>query len=122
MPGKANNPRDGGWGVSYADLGQAIEEYELHHNCTLEFAVHYYKKYKAAPRRIYSVVCSARWRRDTPYEVCGLGTCEIGTGSGAATMPSGMLRALLLACDNLEDKRENPRRQLVAERLPGMEL
>jgi hypothetical protein len=121
MPAKQSSPRDGGWGVTYADLGQAIEEHELHHNCTVEFSTYYYKKYKTATHRVYTVVCHTRWRRDTPHEVRGWGACDIGHGSGAATMPSGMLRAMLQSVDNLEEKRANPRKQFVAARLPGID-
>lgn len=121
MPGKPSNARDGGWGITYADVGQAQDEYELHHNCTLEWSVYRYAKFKKAKVKVISVVCHARYRRDTPHEVRGYATCEVGSGSGAATMPGAMLRTLIQACDDLEDKKAKPHKQLELAQLPGFE-
>jgi len=121
MPAQKKAPGNGGWGVSWGDVGQAVDEYEIHHNCTLEFSTYRYKKHKAAQHKIWSVVCHARWNRDTPREVRGWASCEVGTGSGAATFPGAYLQALIRACDDLEMKRANPRKAQEAVRLPGFE-
>jgi len=118
MPAKQHSPRDGGWGLSYADIGQALEEHEAHHNCTLEFSVYYYKKYPKATRKVWSVVCHARWRRDTPHEVRGWGSCEVGSGSGAASFPGAYLSAMLSACEDLEKRRADPRKAPELAQLP----
>jgi len=118
MPAQQKSPRDGGWGLSYADIGQAVEEHETHHNCTLEFHVHYYKKYKTATRRVWCVVAHARWNRGTPKEVCGIGECEVGSGSGAASFPGAYLSSLISACNDLEKRRANPRKAQEVAQLP----
>jgi hypothetical protein len=118
MPATKKSPANGGWGITYADLGKAVEEYEVHCNCTIDFSTHFYQKYKKAGFRVWTVVCTARWARNTPREVCGIGTCDIGHGSGAASMPSGMLRALLSACDDLEARRASPHKAQEQARLP----
>lgn len=119
MPAKPKSPRDGGWGITYADVSQALQEYQVHHNCTLEFSVYHYQKFKKAPIWVWSVVCHARWCRDTPKEIRGWGSCDVGHGSGAASMPGAYLQSLIRACDNLEERRANPLKAQEAARLPG---
>lgn len=121
MPGKQKAPGNGGWGVSWADVAEAIDEHEVHHNCTLEFSTYRYKKYKKAEHKIWSVVCHARWNRDTPKEVRGWASCEVGTGSGAATFPGAYLQSLIRSCADLEMSRNSPRKAQAVARLPGFE-
>jgi len=122
MPAKQKAPGNGGWGISWADVAQAIDEYEVHHNCTLEFSTYRYKKYKKADHKIWSVVCHARWSRNDAREVRGWGSCEVGTGSGAATFPGAYLRAVLVACEDLEKRRASPREAQAALDLPAFEV
>lgn len=121
MPAQRKAPGNGGWGISWADVAQAHEDYEAHSNCTIEWRIFRYKKYKAAGHKIWSVVCHARWARDTPKEVCGQASCEVGTGSGAATFPGAVLHAMLRACEDLENRRLKPREAQTALRLPGLD-
>lgn len=121
MPAHKKAPGNGGWGISWADVAHAIDEYEVHHNCTLEFATYRYKKFKKAEHKIWSVVCHARWARDTPKEIRGWATCEVGTGSGAATFPGAYLSALIQSCDDLEKRRKSPQKAQEVMRLPGFE-
>jgi hypothetical protein len=121
MPAKKKPGGNGSWGITYGDVGQALEEHQVQHNCTIEFSVYYYKKFKAASYYTWSVVAHARWRRDTPEEVRGVGSCEVGSGNGAASMPGAYLRALMSACDDLEKRRASPRKAQELARLPGFE-
>jgi hypothetical protein len=119
MPAKQKIAQDGGWGITYADISKALQEHEVQFNCTLEFSVYNYQKYKGATIRVWSVVCHARYRRDTPQEVRGWASCEVGHGSGAATFPGAYLRTLIQACDDLEKRRASPPMLQEVLKLPG---
>lgn len=119
MPAKKKIAQDGGWGLTYADVSQSLQEHQAQYNCTLEFAVHHYQKYKASTVWVWVVTCSARYRRGTPQEICGLSSCEVGHGSGSATFPGAYLRSLIQACDNLEARRSSPTKAQEIARLPG---
>lgn len=121
MPAKKHTARDGGWGLSYADISQALQEHEAQFSCTLEFAVYNYQKYKKSTIRVWSVVCHARYRRDTPQEIRGWASCEVGSGSGAASFPGAYLRTIVQACEDLEKRRGNPRMAQEVLKLPGFE-
>lgn len=119
MPAKPKDVRDGGWGITYRDVSESLQAYQEEFRCTLEFSVYHYQKFKAngAPW-VWSVVCHARCRRDTPAEVRGWGSCHVGHGSGAATMPGAMMTAMLHACDDLDERRLNPIREQELTALP----
>lgn len=119
MPAKRKSAQDGGWGLTYADISQALQEYQTQFNCTLEFSVYCYQKYKKSPIWVWSVVCHARYRRDTPQEVRGWASCEVGHGSGSATFPGAYLRSLVQACEDLDKRIKQPRQAQEVARLPG---
>lgn len=121
MPAQKSSARDGGYGTTYAMVGDAQDDHESHYNCTIEWGVYRYKKYKTASYKVYTVVCNARYRRDTPMEVCGSATCDVGHGSGAASMPGAMLSALIWACADLEKRLASPHKAQEVARLPGFE-
>lgn len=121
MPAKQKGPSNGGWGISWQDVGVAHDEHQLHHNCTIEWSTYRYPKYRKAERMIWSVVAYARWRRDTPNEIRGWGSCEVGTSTGAASMPGAYLTAMLRAVDDLENRRSNPLAEQEILFLPGRE-
>jgi len=121
MPAKPKSFGSQSWGISWADIGQAIEEHEATHSCTIEVSVYYVKLYKSSPYRTWQVVGRAIVRRGTPHEVCGLGMCDVGGNKGAASMAGAYLRAILDACDNLENRLRHPLKRAEQMRLPGTE-
>lgn len=118
MPAKQKTGSSTSWGISWADVGQALQDCESHNNCTIEFRVDYIALYKGASFRTWNVTALARVHRGKPNEICGLGTCSMGGNKGAASMAGAYLRALLDACDNLQDRKDSVRKRPVVEQLP----
>lgn len=119
MPARKKNVGGQTWGISYADVGQAIEEHEATYSCTIEIGVYYVKLYKSAPYRTWQVVARALVNRGTPKEICGYAQCDVGGNKGAASMAGAYLRAIMDACEDLERRRQAPLKRPLAERLPG---
>jgi hypothetical protein len=107
--------------ISWADVAQAHEEWEASHHCHVEYAIHCYRPFRTSQRPIWSVAAFARWRPNTPDELRGWGGCQLGGSRGAATMPGCILRAMMLACEDLEKRRADRAydRDTPAPRLPG---
>lgn len=120
MPAVKKSPANGGWGITWADVGVSQVEHQRHHRCVIEFSVYHYQKYKKNEALwVWSVVAHARRHANQPDEVRGWGTCDVGHGSGAASMPGAFLRALLNATTDLEDRVMHPTKAQEQHRLPG---
>lgn len=121
MPAKNRNVSGQSWGITYADVAAQQDAVESHHNCTVEFGIVRYLPYKAAGGRVWGVSCTAVLRRGKPDQVVGVGQCQVGGNRGAASMAGAMLRALIDAGDNLEERTSTPARRVVTAKLPGFE-
>lgn len=120
-PKKGSSPSGQSWGITYRMVEEAMEDYETHHNCRIEFSVTRYTPFKSAPFKVWAVVASA-------VDICKAGTpirgqaeCTVGGNRGAASIAGAMLRALVDACDDLEARRAKPSKAPELARLPGFD-
>lgn len=121
MPAKRKNVGSQSWGITYADVGAAIEEYESVNGCTIELGVYYTRLYKSAHYRSWQVVGRAFIHRNTPREICGLAQCDVGGNKGAASMAGAFLRAIIDSCEDLQKRRAQPSSRPEVMRLPGFD-
>lgn len=107
--------------LSWSDLATAHAEWESSHHCHLEYSLYCYRPVRTSQRLVWHVVAYARWRPNTPEEMRGWGTSRLGGNVGSSSMPGCVLRALMLACEDLEKRRQSKAydRDTPAPRLPG---
>ena len=111
------------YNISWKDVGLTTMELEREHTCTLDFGMGTWRAGKGIDYIRWEITCYAYYRRGKPDQVRAQCSVPVGGGRGAATHPAAALRAAYGACEALEERREELKRNphgLLA-RLPGFE-
>lgn len=119
MPAKVKMGGSTSWGISWADVADAVQVHEAETHCRVYFRTDLAVPKVGSPARYFVVSCWADSSVRVEKPLVGFGECRLGGNRGAASMAGAYLQALLLACDDLEERRRNPLRAQETARLPG---
>lgn len=102
-------PQKASFELTWDDLRIAEEEYSVHHSCRIEWGASWIRYSAKSERKYLVITCFAITGREGPDRLTGFASCGYRTGRGSASVPGAYLRSMMDACEDLEQRRADPR-------------